>query len=77
MTYRLILSISVILGILIIMNLYIEPQLLKDVKSGKYTLTCQFKDEWRDISKDMIVNYNEDSGYWEFKNGYAKNCEVF
>ena len=47
------------------------------VKSGEMNLRCMFESgEWY-IPADEIYGYNSSTGYWSFKNGYAKNCRVY
>ena len=46
------------------------------IKNGTKTLTCEFSDGYRDIPKDKFVGYDDESGYWLFTNGQAKNCEI-
>ena len=53
-----------------------EPQIIKDLKSGKKTLECQFQDGWREVPANKIVGINDD-GSWAFTNGYAHNCEIY
>jgi len=53
-----------------------ESEMEKSVKSGEKILTCEFSDGWRDVPSEKIVGYNDETGYWSFTNGYAKNCEV-
>ena len=47
------------------------------IKSGDYILECYFKDGWRVVGKDKILDFDEKSGTFIFTNGYAKNCIVY
>jgi len=43
------------------------------VKSGQVKLICSMKDGYKVINPDKVIN-KDSSGYWNFTNGYAKNC---
>ena len=51
-----------------------DKSLLKQVQAGNKTLACEFKDGWRVVKPDLIVDLVD--GVWVFSNGSAKNCEV-
>jgi len=55
--------------------MFSEPKMVTDVKEGRSTLMCQMKDGWREIDSTKVVAL-DNSGYWIFTNGYAKNCTV-
>ena len=43
-----------------------------EVKSGKKILICNCKV----VSPAKIVGFNDNTGYWTFTNGYARNCII-
>lgn len=46
------------------------------VLSGERVLLCHFKGEdgYRKVPKEKVIGFNTDLLFWEFENGYAKNC---
>lgn len=52
----------------------LENEMVEQVQGGKLVLTCLMKDGERVIAGDMVTGYFD--GSWQFKNGYAKSCEV-
>lgn len=50
---------------------------IKDFKDGRKTLECYIDNQYKAIDPDKIVDYDDESGYFIFTNGYAKNCRVY
>ena len=61
---------------LVLPSVFVDNKIVKEVKTGEKTLTCEFSDGWRDVPKEKIIGLNDNNGYWEFTNGYARNCEA-
>lgn len=70
------LAVALILGSLIhIMNKE-DQDYINKFKTGQLVLECQMKDGWEVIDPDKIKGFDDETGYFYFTNGYAKNCEV-
>ena len=39
-------------------------------------LVCDFPDGYREVPKNKIVALDDESGYWVFSDGSAKNCTI-
>ena len=66
------------IGIFMVLVLLSQPtQIENDVKNGTKTLSCEFSDGWRDVPKEKIMGLNDETGYWYFTNGSARNCEIY
>ncbi len=52
-----------------------EARTLDAVQSGAAQLQCQFSSGWQVVPTDKVIGFSENT--WEFKNGYASNCQVF
>lgn len=51
-------------------------KMVESVRGGDATLVCFINDVVTVISSDMVEDYYPDQGYWKFKNGGAKTCQV-
>jgi hypothetical protein len=49
-------------------------KLLNELKSGKTQLVCNMKDGAKVIEPSKIVDFEEDTNTFIFKNGSAKSC---
>ena len=39
-------------------------------------LVCDFPDGYREVPKSKIIALDDESGYWVFSDGSAKNCSI-
>ena len=39
-------------------------------------LVCDFSDGYREVPKSKIIALDDESGYWVFSNGSAKDCTI-
>jgi len=72
--YKIIAGIIVIVSILNLLSNIDSPY--KDVKTGKATLSCQIGDDYKIIDPKKVTGFDDETGYWTFTNGYAKNCDL-
>ena len=54
-----------------------EDEAVLKVKSGEFTLECQFRDGWKQIEPSKVVSRDDQTSSWQFTNGYAKNCKIY
>ena len=68
---------GIILGVFVLLmaSSMVEHKHFKKVKTGEYTLTCQFNDGVRNVPPERILYRSGE--VWHFDNGAAKNCSVF
>ena len=52
------------------------PQIVEDIQSGKVQLECEFRDGWRDVPADKVIDL-DDNGRYYFTNGSAGNCNTY
>ena len=46
------------------------------VKSGSKILVCDIDGAYTRIPPKKIIGFNDQTGYWSFTNGYARNCSI-
>ena len=73
--YLMILSIIFGVTVLLLVSTLVENKTFKKVKTGEYTLVCQFNDGVRNVPPERILYRIGE--VWHFDNGAAKNCSIF
>ena len=71
-------GIFTILCTLILIGLLLSNSIKTLPLNDDEILICHIKsiDSYRVIDRNKIVEYDPDTGYWIFTNGYAKNCYI-
>ena len=74
----LIAGIFIVLSILMLASLFLSDNDETLPLADDEILICHIKsiDGYRVIDRNKIVEYDPDTGYWIFTNGYAKNCYI-
>ena len=71
-----------ILGALLVLGALIytlnkqDNNYIDNFKSGKYTLQCNINGDWKTINPSKIQGFDDETGYYIFTNGFAKNCVI-
>jgi len=65
-------KLMVVAILIMIYEILSSTNITSEVKSGQKILVCNYET----VPPNKIVGFNDNTGYWTFTNGYAKNCKI-
>jgi len=73
--YKIVAGIAIIIAAIVYIN-KIDNSYINKFKNGELTLQCNINGTLKTIDPEKIQGFDDETGYFYFSNGYAKNCIV-
>jgi len=69
--------IMIFIGTILVLGFILqETSIAHSVKDGNKILICYINGQYKVIPPSKIIGFNDQTNYWTFTNGYAKDCTI-